>query len=54
MTLTYDFSGQVAVETGASTGMGAASARAFAEAGASVGLVDHRRRRPAEDSDGTL
>ena len=40
MTLTYDYSGQVAVVTGASAGMGAAAARAFAEAGASVVLAD--------------
>jgi len=38
--LTYDFKGQVAFVTGASTGMGAAAARAFAEAGAAVALVD--------------
>ena len=43
MTLTYDFSGQVAVVTGASAGMGAAAARAFAEAGASVVLADINR-----------
>ena len=38
--LTYDFSGKVAFVTGGSAGMGAATARAFAEAGASVALVD--------------
>ncbi|MFJ8914209.1 SDR family NAD(P)-dependent oxidoreductase [Amycolatopsis sp. NPDC102389] len=38
--LTYDFTGQVAFVTGASAGMGAATARAFAEAGAAVALVD--------------
>ena len=37
---TYDFTGQVALVTGASSGMGAATAKAFAEAGASVVLVD--------------
>lgn len=36
----YDFVGQVAVVTGASSGMGFATARAFAESGASVVLVD--------------
>jgi NAD(P)-dependent dehydrogenase (short-subunit alcohol dehydrogenase family) len=40
MTVTYDFSGQVAIVTGASAGMGAATARAFARAGASVVLAD--------------
>ncbi len=36
----YDFAGQVALVTGASSGMGLATARAFAEAGASVVLAD--------------
>ena len=36
----YDFTGQVALVTGASSGMGLATARAFAEAGASVVLAD--------------
>jgi NAD(P)-dependent dehydrogenase (short-subunit alcohol dehydrogenase family) len=40
MTLTYDFKGQVALVTGASSGMGLATARAFAEAGAAVVLSD--------------
>ena len=30
MTITYDFSGQVALVTGAASGMGLAAARAFA------------------------
>jgi NAD(P)-dependent dehydrogenase (short-subunit alcohol dehydrogenase family) len=37
---TYDFDGQVALVTGASSGMGLATARAFAAAGASVVLAD--------------
>jgi NAD(P)-dependent dehydrogenase (short-subunit alcohol dehydrogenase family) len=40
MNPTYDFSGQVAFVTGASSGMGLATARAFAEAGAAVVLAD--------------
>jgi NAD(P)-dependent dehydrogenase (short-subunit alcohol dehydrogenase family) len=37
---TYDFAGQVALVTGAGSGMGVATARAFAAAGASVVLAD--------------
>src|SRR4051812_4305017 len=37
---TYDFSGQVAVVTGAGAGMGLDTARAFAAAGAAVVLAD--------------
>jgi NAD(P)-dependent dehydrogenase (short-subunit alcohol dehydrogenase family) len=40
VTLTYDFAGQVALVTGAASGMGLATARAFAQAGASVTLAD--------------
>jgi NAD(P)-dependent dehydrogenase (short-subunit alcohol dehydrogenase family) len=40
MNPTYDFAGQVALVTGASSGMGLATAQAFAEAGASVVLAD--------------
>jgi NAD(P)-dependent dehydrogenase (short-subunit alcohol dehydrogenase family) len=37
---TYDFTGQVALVTGAASGMGLATARAFAEGGAAVVLAD--------------
>jgi NAD(P)-dependent dehydrogenase (short-subunit alcohol dehydrogenase family) len=40
MNPTFDFSGQVALVTGASSGMGLAAARAFAEAGAGVAVTD--------------
>jgi NAD(P)-dependent dehydrogenase (short-subunit alcohol dehydrogenase family) len=40
MNPTYDFRGQVALLTGASSGMGLATAKAFAEAGAAVVLGD--------------
>ena len=40
MELKFDFEGQVAVVTGAASGMGFSIAKAFAEAGASVAMVD--------------
>ncbi|MET7320636.1 glucose 1-dehydrogenase [Streptomyces sp. NPDC005549] len=40
MNPTYDFTGQVAFVTGASSGMGLAAARAFAASGAAVALAD--------------
>jgi NAD(P)-dependent dehydrogenase (short-subunit alcohol dehydrogenase family) len=45
MTVSYDFSGQAALVTGAASGLGLATAEAFAEAGASVVLAD--RNGPA-------
>jgi len=40
MSVNYDFTGQVALVTGAASGMGLATARAFANAGAAVTLAD--------------
>lgn len=40
MNPSYDFTDQVAIVTGASSGMGLAAARAFAESGAAVTLAD--------------
>lgn len=40
MNPTYDFTGQVALVTGAGSGMGLSTARAFADAGAAVALAD--------------
>jgi len=41
----YDFNGQVALVTGASSGMGLASAKGFAESGAAVVMVDRNAAR---------
>jgi NAD(P)-dependent dehydrogenase (short-subunit alcohol dehydrogenase family) len=42
MTNPLDFSGKVALVTGAASGMGLATAQAFAEAGAAVVLADFK------------
>ena len=45
MNPTYDFRGQVALITGAASGMGAVTAQAFAEAGACVMLIDRNEEK---------
>jgi NAD(P)-dependent dehydrogenase (short-subunit alcohol dehydrogenase family) len=52
MNPTYDFAGQVALVTGASSGMGLATAQAFAEAGASVVLADINENALCAATDG--
>src|SRR5829696_2061993 len=47
----YDYKGQVALVTGAAKGMGLATARMFAESGASVVLADLDRNLAADEAD---
>jgi NAD(P)-dependent dehydrogenase (short-subunit alcohol dehydrogenase family) len=51
--ITFDFRGQTALVTGGASGMGAATARLFAAAGANVVIVD-RNTQAAEALAGTL
>lgn len=51
MNPTYDYSGQTAFVTGAASGMGLAAATAFAQAGASVALVDANEAALAKAAD---
>jgi NAD(P)-dependent dehydrogenase (short-subunit alcohol dehydrogenase family) len=52
MNPTYDFAGQVALVTGASSGMGFATAQAFAEAGAAVVVADINEQTLRTTTDG--
>ena len=45
MNPSYDFKGQVALVTGAASGMGAVTAKAFAEAGAAVVVIDRDQEK---------
>jgi NAD(P)-dependent dehydrogenase (short-subunit alcohol dehydrogenase family) len=51
MNPTYDFKGQVALVTGAAKGMGLATARMFAECGASVVLADLEGNLAAKEAE---
>ncbi len=51
MNPTYDFSGQVALVTGAASGMGRTTAKAFADAGAAVVVVDWDERKLRDVTD---
>jgi NAD(P)-dependent dehydrogenase (short-subunit alcohol dehydrogenase family) len=48
---TYDFTGQVALVTGAASGIGLATATAFAQSGAAVALVDRNEKTVAAAAD---
>jgi NAD(P)-dependent dehydrogenase (short-subunit alcohol dehydrogenase family) len=52
MNPSYDFSGQVALVTGAGAGMGLDTARAFAEAGAAIVLADVNEEALGAATDG--
>lgn len=52
MNPTYDFTGQVALVTGAASGMGLAAVEAYARAGASVAMLDNRADVLAEAARG--
>jgi len=47
----FDFKGQVALVTGAASGMGLATARAFAEAGAAIALADLNEQAASSATD---
>lgn len=51
MSNVFDFSGKVALVTGAAAGMGLATARAFAEAGAAVVLADFKEEAAKSETE---